>query len=197
MANAGVETGANMLGVCTGPPSPKAPGAPRAMEASPLSPTIVATRIAHTTALNLWHGGRSTNRHRAFSTDFVAWLTLPSSRPVLPLTPDHVRWLLARCGPRQHEFGPELAPRRVHPPRPRATPWRRHAPRLRAAASNDGLTTGCRCAGQCIRRHRATAARAAPCLGCHQTAAWPPLPLSSCLPLFRCSKSNRGTRRLQ
>src|SRR5919106_2850835 len=142
MANAGVETGANMFGVCTGPPSPKAPGAPRALEASPLSPTIVAARIAHITALNPWHGGRSTNRHRAFSTGFVAWLTLPSSRPVLPLIPDHVRWLLVRCGPRQHEFGPALAPRRVHTPRPRATPWRRRAPRLRAAASNDGQITG-------------------------------------------------------
>src|SRR5882724_2278528 len=125
MANAGVETGANMLGVCTGPSSPKAPGAPRAMEASPLSPTIAATRIAHTTALNPWHKGRSTNRHRAFSTDLVAWLTLPSSRPVLPLTPDHIRWLLARCGPRQHEFGPEHAPRRVHTARPPAPPRRR------------------------------------------------------------------------
>src|SRR5882724_11146999 len=81
MANAGVETGANMFGVCTGPSSPKAPGAPRAMEASPLSPTIAATRIAHTMALNPWHGDRSTNRHRAFSTDLVAWLTLPSSPP--------------------------------------------------------------------------------------------------------------------
>src|SRR5215510_9248418 len=71
MANAGVETGANMFGVCTGPSSPKAPGAPRAMEASPLSPTSAATLIAHTTVLNPWHGGRSTNRHRAFSTDLT------------------------------------------------------------------------------------------------------------------------------
>src|SRR6266571_4210494 len=96
MANAGVEVGANMLGVCTDPSSPSAPGAPRAMEASPLSPTIAATRIAHTTALNPWHGGRSTNRHRTFSTDLVAWLTFPSSRPVLPLKPDHGH-MVARC----------------------------------------------------------------------------------------------------
>jgi hypothetical protein len=94
MANAGVETGANMFGVCTGLSS-KAPGAPMAMEASPLSPMIAATRIAHTMALNPWLGARSTNRHRAFSTDLVAWLTLPSSRPDLPLTADHIRWLLA------------------------------------------------------------------------------------------------------
>src|SRR5262245_20096327 len=85
MANAGVETGANMLGVDTGPLLLSDPVAPTALEISAIRSTITPTESARPAAQNPPRRGRSTALPGASSTDLVAWSTYSS--------------LLFACGP--------------------------------------------------------------------------------------------------
>jgi hypothetical protein len=80
MANAGVETGANMFGVCTVTSVSSGTTPPTLVAMSMRRLTIMATARVRTAAPTPQRGGRSTVLQDPSSTDLVALLTYPSFR---------------------------------------------------------------------------------------------------------------------